>query len=98
MTITLLSVFLFLSLSINFLFFWYIRNLLRYLKVANQETSEVLMKVSNYSEHLTQVYNRDIFYGDPTLESLLLHTKDLAEEIDAFVEINNDIMTEADDA
>ena len=98
MTTTLLSIFLFVSLSINFLFFWYVRNLLRYLKVANQETGEVLMKISNYSEHLTQVYNRDVFYGDPTLESLLLHTKDLAEEIDAFVEISNEIMTEANDA
>tara|TARA_R100001509_G_scaffold164211_1_gene141001 strand:- start:2911 stop:3207 length:297 start_codon:yes stop_codon:yes gene_type:complete len=98
MTNTLLSIFLFLSVSINILFFWYIRNLLQYLKTTNEETKEVLIKISDFSEHLTTVYNRDIFYGDATLEALLLHTQEMSEEMEAFVKTNNNIMLETEDA
>tara|TARA_R110002072_G_scaffold131542_1_gene271095 strand:- start:305 stop:430 length:126 start_codon:yes stop_codon:yes gene_type:complete len=36
----------------------------------------------------------DLFYGDATLESLLEHTKNVTEELDAFVSTTEQIIVE----
>ncbi len=96
LTITLVS-----SMVINIIFVWYTRKLLNYLEMTNDETRSILSLVAEYETHLTDVYSRDIFYGDATLESLLEHTNKVADEVQKYLEANEDIMnldTEASDA
>ena len=99
-TIT-LSIALVSSMVINIIFVWYTRKLLNYLEMTNDETRSILSLVAEYETHLTDVYSRDIFYGDATLESLLEHTNKVADEVQKYLEANEDIMnldTEASDA
>jgi uridine phosphorylase len=96
LTIALIS-----SMVINIIFVWYTRKLLNYLEMTNDETRSILSLVAEYETHLTDVYSRDIFYGDATLESLLEHTNKVADEVQKYLEANEDIMnldTEASDA
>ena len=89
------------SMVINIIFVWYTRKLLNYLEMTNDETRSILSLVAEYETHLTDVYIRDIFYGDATLESLLEHTNKVADEVQKYLEANEDIMnldTEASDA
>lgn len=86
------------SLIINVVFTWYTRNLLNYLEMTNDETRVVLSSMASYETHLTEVYKRDIFYGDPTLEKLLSHTSEMADEIQQFLETNEQLIIEDSDA
>ncbi len=83
---------------INIILGWYTRKLLNYLELTNDETRTVLSSVANYESHLTEVYNKDLFYGDPTLESLLKHTTQMADEIQEFLKANEQITLETSDA
>ena len=40
--------------------------------------------VSNYRDHLTSVYNMEMFYGDETLKFLMAHTGDLKELLEDY--------------
>lgn len=79
------------SMTINILLAWYARKLLNYLEMTNDETRGVLSLLAEYEEHLTEVYGKDLFYGDPTLEKLLQHTNQVADEVQAFVQANSEL-------
>ena len=85
------------SLLINIVFVWYTRNLLNYLEMTNIESREVLSSIVNYEQHLTDVYNRDIFYGDETLEALLEHTTMVADKMQEFVSVNENLVKDEDE-
>jgi hypothetical protein len=40
--------------------------------------------IDDYSNHLEVVYNMETFYGEPVLENLLKHTKDIKLNIKKF--------------
>lgn len=86
------------SLIINLIFIWYTRNLLSYLEMTNDETRSILSSIASYETHLTEVYNKDVFYGEPILEKLLNHTSEMADEIQQFLEVNEQLTAENPDA
>ena len=90
-TITILTVALISSMIINFIFVWYTRKLLSYLEMTNNEAREVFSSLTGFENHLTEVYGKDTFYGDPTLESLLKHTNRMADEMQNFLQVNEDL-------
>lgn len=91
-TTTILTVALISSMIINIIFVWYTRKLLNYLEMTNEETRTVLESLAEYEAHLTDVYGRDLFYGDATLEQLLRHTSNLADEVQEYLRANQDII------
>jgi hypothetical protein len=91
MTTILLSVLLASSAIINIVFVWYTRKLLNYLEMTNEEARGIFNSVAEYENHLSDVYGRDIFYGDATLEALLEHTGKLADEIQLYITANQEL-------
>jgi|5_EtaG_2_1085323.scaffolds.fasta_scaffold24827_6 hypothetical protein len=91
-TITILAAALLSSLVINVMFVWYTRKLLNYLEMTNDEAREIFTAVADYETHLKDVYKRDIFYGDATLESLLEHTNQIADQVQEYLEANQEII------
>jgi hypothetical protein len=79
------------SMVVNIVFVWYTRNLLSYLEMTNEETRTVLESIAEYEAHLTDVYGRELFYGDSTLEKLLMHTSNLADEVQEYLKANEDL-------
>jgi hypothetical protein len=80
MSLTLcISLMLVLSVSGNIFLGWYLSRLLKRFVFLSENLSDLLTLVSNYGTHLKQLYNMEAFYGEPTLEHLIAHTKDLLE-------------------
>lgn len=75
------------SVGFNILGVWYIKELLKRFSYQGTLASHIHESLSAYEEHLDSVYNRDIFYGDSTLEGLLNHTKDLKNEVEEYKSI-----------
>ena len=75
------------SVGLNILGIWYVKELLKRFSYHGTLASHIYKSISTYEEHLSSVYNRDIFYGDSTLEGLLVHTKDLKNELSEYKNI-----------
>ncbi len=84
----LLFLLLFLSVVINGLLAWYCKKLLNYLSIVGDDTKMLLFMLAEYEDHLKDVYNRELFYGEPVLESLMKHTTDTADTIENFINNN----------
>ena len=81
-----LYLFLFVSLFINVFAFWYIRELLKEMRIYYERFSTINYLIRDYKNHLSAVYELDMFYGDSTLGGLLAHTKDLSKDIGEYIQ------------
>jgi len=78
MTIKLwLSIFLIISLFINGFFFWFIREQSKKLFIVSGNINDLFEMISNYRNHLKDLYSMETFYGDENLNFLLQHTNSL---------------------
>jgi len=67
-----------LILTVSFI---YIRYLIGQRKLMMQDIESLLSDIDGFTNHLNQVYELEMFYGDETLESLITHSKQLVENI-----------------
>ena len=72
------------SLVVNLVLVWYIRQLLRRFVYLAENSDKTLKAISDFEVHLRDVYGMETFYGDQTLFGLLEHTNDLADELSAY--------------
>jgi|TARA_Y100001973_G_C5208184_1_gene343225 hypothetical protein len=83
----LISVFLFLSLLVNGILYFYSRRVFFRIYIASEEVSKILTMIDSYENHLKNVYELPSFYGDETLSSLLEHTKDMSKFLKQYDEV-----------
>ena len=76
-----LSIFLTLSILINILLIWYIKNILTKLLFISENSDDLLQIISNFSDHLASIYEMETFYGEPILQSLVQHSRHVVNEI-----------------
>lgn len=78
--------FLGLSLIINGFSIWYAYNLLKD-RIALVELFKSFSPIiKNYESHLETLTKMDLYYGDPTLMSLVEHTKEVGKKLDYVIE------------
>jgi len=82
--ITTLGVLLFLSVSTNIFLIWYLWRLLKHVSFYEIELAEMIGSIKNFTNHLSTVYEMDLFYGDETLHYLLQHARDLTDVFDHY--------------
>lgn len=75
-----LPVLLYLSALINLGLVWYIRKILIKNNYLEDDIIHVSEKLNIFADHLENIYELEMFYGDETLESLLDHSKELINE------------------
>ena len=73
-----IEIILALSIVLNLFFVWYGFLLIRKVLYVSSNTTEVLVAIDRYKEHINGVYELETFYGDETLKSLLDHTGELS--------------------
>jgi hypothetical protein len=88
---------LILSLALNVLLFWYIRQTLRRLLFASENFAWLMDSIKNFSEHLQNLHELEMFYGDTTLGHLIEHSKQLVDDMKNFEEIYTLLEDEPDD-
>ena len=74
------------SLLINFLFIWYLRQLLGRFGYICTNIFELKKTVDLYVTHLALVSELEMFHGDPHIEQLIQHTADLLAQLETYEE------------
>ena len=86
--ITTITLLITLALSV-----WYVRGLLRLMYQMTVDVQQMEDKMVEFSKHLDNVYEMEMFYGDETLGQLIRHSREVVDSISKFrnlFEIEND--------
>jgi hypothetical protein len=81
------EIMLIMSILLNIFLVWYTRSTLNNLLHLSENLGLLYEIVNDFSLHLTEVYELERFYGDPTLTRLLEHSNDLRAELERFEDI-----------
>ncbi len=65
-------------------FFIYTRSILSRLLFISEELGDLQDMINNFSNHIANVYNLEMFYGDQTLGALMEHAVSLNEQLETF--------------
>ena len=79
-----LSCVLTLSIIANVGVFIYARAAISRLLFVSDELGDLQNMINNFAKHLSDVYELESFYGDPTLQYLLDHAVSLNEQLETF--------------
>jgi len=82
-----LYIILALSIALNVSFVFYLRWLLKNFTFLSENVYNILETVETFSNHLSGVYELEVFYGDETLQNLLTHARQVTEEIKVYKDI-----------
>ena len=90
---------LFISLLLNLGAIFYLRFLLEDRTKRHEEHNQLLTQISDFTNHLEQIYELEMFYGDETLEQLITHSKRLMNnfyqyENEYFSEVSEELVDE----
>ena len=72
---------LYFSVIINLILLWYVKNVLSQSEALQEGVFEVFDKLDNFSDHLEQVHAMEMFYGEPILQDLINHSKQLINDV-----------------
>lgn len=75
------------SVSANFIAFYYIRVVLGRLLDVGENLEDLSKMVASYRNHLSSVYEMEMFYGDETLKFLIEHTRSLYEILEEYEDV-----------
>ncbi len=76
-----------LSITLNILFFWYIRKTSNRLLFISENLNDLMSIIGVYRGHLKSIYEMEMFYGDEVLKNLLDHTGSLADLLEDYEDI-----------
>ena len=77
---------LFISILANGTLVWYCRRLGNNFDELREDLGEIVSKFSDFEQHLGDIQEMEMFYGDETLESLMDHSKFLVENLEFYEE------------
>jgi hypothetical protein len=86
-TLQIMITLLVVSVVLNIVALWLIRNLLTKLLFVSSNLGEVNDVMLRFSEHLEAVHSMETFYGDQTLQALLEHSTLVVTMLQEFDEI-----------
>ena len=60
---------------------WYITMLLRRINNINEDVAEIFDSLESFSDHLETLSQMSMFYGDETLQGMIVHSQELMDKI-----------------
>jgi hypothetical protein len=82
-----LSIAFILSITLNVLFYWYIRKTSARLLFISENLNDLITIIGVYKKHLKSIYEMEMFYGDEILQNLLDHTGSLADLLEDYEDV-----------
>jgi len=77
-----------LSLTFNVLLVWYIRKVqVDYILYLRENLEEFAYMHTQFSEHIEEVYNMEMYFGDQSLSKLLEHSKFVSEQTQQYLDV-----------
>ena len=66
---------------------WYIRELLIRFKFYSENTGQLFINLQEYTDHLERVNQMEVYFGDPTIQGLLEHSRDVTVTVAEYLDI-----------
>ncbi len=79
-----LPFFFFLSLTLNVALGWFMYASFQQYKELESDLEDLVVKTFELEEHLVSVHQMEMFYGEPTLQSLIHHTKLVVTDLEEY--------------
>ena len=79
----LIGIIIFLLAAVIFLS-WYSVSALKKIQFMSQSIEDLDLGLQSFDQHLKYIYELEMYYGDETLEKLILHAKDVSETFTEF--------------
>jgi hypothetical protein len=86
---TLLIIFLVISIAFNCLLLWYIRKMLGNLLSVSDNMGNLVEDLASYQNHLQQLYEMEMYYGEPSIRELIVHSRQIIEHVKEFNDVYN---------
>ena len=80
----LLSIILTVSVAINVVLGWYLFRLLKRFLFLSDNLDDLFDQLDGYTLHIENVHSLETFYGEPVLQNLMNHSKEVVDYIDDF--------------
>jgi|TARA_E500000331_G_scaffold354759_1_gene408559 hypothetical protein len=77
------------SILFNIGVFAYARMCVSKLLSVSEELGDLKMLIGAFSDHVSEIYQLEMFYGDQTLQNLVNHARSLDEQLETFEYIYN---------
>ena len=81
------EILLVLSVVLNGFAIWYIRELLMRFKFYSENAGQLFINLQEYTDHLERVNQMEVFFGDPTIQGLLEHSRDVTVTVAEYLDI-----------
>lgn len=88
--------FLFLSLLVIIGLVWFIYHLINKIENLSEDIEDLFVNFYDLSNHLESIHELEMFYGEPVLQDLMDHTKEIINEIESY-KTRYDMMYEQSD-
>lgn len=75
-----------LSVGINIFLGWFVYNLLKDRIMIIEHFNKFSPLIKSYEQHLNSLTKMELYFGEPTLMSLVEHTKEVRETLDNLLE------------
>ena len=75
---------LLLSMIMNGVLFWYVKRMIGKMMFVAENIGDILEMAKVFERHVRAVSELETFYGDETIEFLLRHSTDFAEQLEDF--------------
>ena len=75
---------LYVSLIVHCVSFWYLKVLLTELSDYNRDVIEIATTCQQLQGHIESVHEMEMFYGEPVLQELIDHTRQVNDDIDFY--------------
>ena len=86
---SLLIFFLVLSVAVNGVLLWYIRKMLGNLLSVSDNMGNLVEDLASYHSHLQQLYEMEMYYGEPSIKNLIVHSRQIIEHVKEFSDVYN---------
>jgi len=77
---------LYLSALIHCAAFWYLRILLNEMNQYNKDIVSLLETCQSLQDHIESVHEMEMFYGEPVLQEMIDHTRQVNDEIEYYIQ------------
>ena len=92
------TIILILSLAINVLLIWYVRKVqVDYILYLRDNLEEFAYMHTQFSEHIEEIYNMEMYFGDQSLSKLLEHSKFVSEQTQQYLDVLRGLDFEEDE-
>jgi len=75
------------SVIINGFAVWYVRELLIRFRFYSENTGQLFTNLQEYTDHLERVNQMEVYFGDPTIQGLLEHSRDVTVTVAEYLDI-----------